>query len=198
MALDGRLLSRAMDRLEADRRRREEGEQALRRQLYLRDPALEELDRQLQGTAARTLELALRAGEDPVKAMEGLREENLRLQERRRERIAALPAPEADKPETVFTSDEGMVLYSVGGHRAKKFAEGTLSASDRGLHFGELFFPFADMAALAVRLRGTVTFSMKDGAYYELKKADKSDYSGRKYKCLFDRFAEDAAPAARQ
>ena len=112
--------------------------------------------------------------------------------------FAAQPAPEADKPETVFTSDEGMVLYSVGGHRAKKFAEGTLSASDRGLHFGELFFPFADMAALAVRLRGTVTFSMKDGAYYELKKADKSDYSGRKYKCLFDRFAEDAAPAARQ
>ena len=94
MALDGRLLSRAMDRLEADRRRREEGEQALRRQLYHRDPALEELDRQLQGTAARTLELALRAGEDPVKAMEGLREENLRLQERRRERITALGYPE--------------------------------------------------------------------------------------------------------
>ena len=45
------------------------------------------------------------------------------------------------------------------------------------------------MADVAVRLHGNVTFSMKDGSYYDLKKADKSDYSGRIYKLLFERYA---------
>ena len=108
--------------------------------------------------------------------------------------FAALPAP--GEKETVYTSDEGLVLSTVAGHRMKKSAEGTLVGSDKGLKLGELEFPFADMAALAVRLHGTVTFSMKDGSYYELKKADKSDYSGRKYKNLFDRFAHEADGAA--
>ena len=98
-----------------------------------------------------------------------------------------LPDPQAE--ETVYTSDSDMVLYAVGGHKVSEAARGTLSGSDQGLAAGGLSFPFAEMADLAVRLHGIVTFSMKDGAYYELKKADKSDYSGRKYKYLFDRFA---------
>ena len=110
-----------------------------------------------------------------------------------REHFRSLPDP-GDK-ETAYTSDEGMVLYQVGGHKAEEEARGTLSGSDLGLHFGDRFFPFADMADLAIRLHGIVTFSMKDGEYYELKKADKSDYSGRKYKYLFDRFGHAAQEA---
>ena len=107
-----------------------------------------------------------------------------------RDYFAALPDPGRD--DTPYASDDGMILYTVGGHRMKKTAAGKLTCSDRGLRFGDLEFPFADMADLAVRLHGTVTFSMKDGAYYELKRSDKSDYSGRIYKCLFDRFARGA------
>ena len=101
--------------------------------------------------------------------------------------FAALPGP-SDK-ETVYTSDDHMVLYQVAAHRKTTVAKGTLRGSDTGLRFEDRFFPFADMADLAVRLHGNVTFSMKDGSYFEMKKAGRADYSGRKYKCLFDRFA---------
>ncbi|MBR5702518.1 MAG: ATP-binding protein [Oscillospiraceae bacterium] len=94
MALDGRLLRRAMDRLEEDRRTRETHTAELRQQLYRRDPALAELDARLQSTAAGTLELALRSGEDPVSAMEKLQERSLQLQKERAERIIRLGSPE--------------------------------------------------------------------------------------------------------
>lgn len=111
-----------------------------------------------------------------------------------REFFAALPDP--GEQETVYASDDGMILYHVAGHSTEKAAEGTLSGSSRGLRFGALDFPFADMAALAIRLHGTVTFSMKDGTYYELKKADKSDYSGRIYQFLFNRYAHETENGA--
>ena len=111
-----------------------------------------------------------------------------------RKYFAALPAP--GEEETVYASDDGMILYEITGHQAQKTAEGTLSGSDRGLRFGDKFFSFADMADLAIRLHGTTTFSMKDGSYFELKKADKSDYSGRIYKFLFERYAHEAAQDA--
>lgn len=110
--------------------------------------------------------------------------------------FSALPSPSGEK-ETVYASDTDMVLYQVAGHRAAESARGTLSGTDVSLKLGEHTFPFRQMADLAVRLHGTVTFSMKDGAYYELKKADKTDYSGRIYKCLFERFAHEPEEAKR-
>ena len=110
--------------------------------------------------------------------------------------FSALPSPSGEK-ETVYASDTDMVLYQVAGHRATESARGTLSGTDVSLKLGEHTFPFRQMADLAVRLHGTVTFSMKDGAYYELKKADKSDYSGRIYKVLFERFAHEPEEAKR-
>ncbi len=101
-----------------------------------------------------------------------------------------LPSP--SEKETVYTSDEGLVLYQVAGHRKTALAAGTLSGSDHGLHLENFDFPFSRMADLAVRLQGTVTFSMTDGSYYELKKAAKGYYSGRKYLFLFNRFAREA------
>ncbi len=94
MALDGRLLNRALQRLEDDRRKREMAETLLRQKLYGLDPALETLDREIRGAAAKAMELALRTGEDPTRAMEGLREQSLQLQSERSRRIAALGYPE--------------------------------------------------------------------------------------------------------
>ncbi|MBR5981234.1 MAG: hypothetical protein IK035_04430, partial [Firmicutes bacterium] len=110
--------------------------------------------------------------------------------------FAALPDPQ-EAEEVISTSDDGMVLYLVAGHKVEEAARGTFRGDARGLAIGGMDFPFSDMADLAVRLHGIITFSMKDGSYYELKKADKSDYSGRKYKYLFDRFGHAAqhAPA---
>ena len=93
MTLDGALLDRALTRLETARSRREADEQELRQKLYRIDPALAELDSRIQGTAAQTLELALNSEEDPVAAMEKLREQSLDLQRQRTERIAALGYP---------------------------------------------------------------------------------------------------------
>jgi len=110
--------------------------------------------------------------------------------------FAALPDPQ-EAEEVISTSDDDMVLYLVAGHKVEEAARGTFTGDARGLAVGGMNFPFSDMADLAVRLHGIITFSMKDGSYYELKKADKSDYSGRKYKYLFDRFGHAAqhAPA---
>ena len=112
MALDGRLLRRAMDRLEEDRRRRENHTAELRQRLYSRDPALAELDSRLRSTAADTLELALRSGEDPVAAMEKLQERSLQLQKERTERILRLGYPEHcidDLPACPRCGDRGYV-----------------------------------------------------------------------------------------
>ena len=94
MALDGSLLSRALARLEVRRSRRELEEQELRQKLYRLDPVLSELDSRIQRTAAQAIEVALKAGEDPVLAMEKLEERSLELQRKRAERIAALGYPE--------------------------------------------------------------------------------------------------------
>ena len=112
MALDGRLLRRAMDRLEEDRRRREANTAELRLRLYRRDPALEELDADIRATAAATLDLALRSGEDPVSAMEKLQEQSLQLQKERTARILRLGYPEHcidDLPACPRCGDRGYV-----------------------------------------------------------------------------------------
>ena len=112
MALDGRLLRRAMDRLEEDRRRRETHTAELRQRLYGLDPALAELDSRIQGAAAEAMDLALRRGEDPVAAMEKLQEQSLQLQKERTRRIVALGYPEHcidDLPACKRCGDRGYV-----------------------------------------------------------------------------------------
>ena len=112
MALDGRILRRAMDLLEEDRRNRETHTAELRQQLYARDPFLAGLDTQIRSAAAEILDVALRRGEDPVAAMEQLQEQNLHMQEERRSRILRLGYPENcldDLPACPRCGDRGYV-----------------------------------------------------------------------------------------
>ena len=53
MPYDANVLRRASQRLEEDRRRRREETERLRRDAYARQPRLEQLDRQIQGTMAQ-------------------------------------------------------------------------------------------------------------------------------------------------
>ena len=94
MALDGKILRRALDRYEEDNRRRAERTRLLREKIYGEDPRVAALDARLRASVAEAAALALGGGKDPERAVAAIQEENLRLQEERRARIAALGYPE--------------------------------------------------------------------------------------------------------
>ena len=90
MAYDPIVLRRAAEELERRRelRRRETGRR--RTDAYRRQPRLEQLDRQLQGTMAQLISTALRKGEDPAGAVRALKDKNLAIQEERSALLAQL------------------------------------------------------------------------------------------------------------
>ncbi|MBQ4381892.1 MAG: ATP-binding protein [Oscillospiraceae bacterium] len=94
MSLDGKLLRRAKDRLDRRRADRERKLQERRNLAYARDPYIARLDSQLRQTVIDAIGAALRKGEDPVEAVEAIKEKNLSLQEERALRLssAGLPA----------------------------------------------------------------------------------------------------------
>ena len=85
MALDGKILRRALDRYEETNRRRSEKTARLRGEIYAKDPRIEELDRLLRSTLAEAAAAALRGGGDPEKAIAAIREKNLARQAERAE-----------------------------------------------------------------------------------------------------------------
>ncbi len=94
MPYDANVLRRASQRLEEDRRRRREETERLRRDAYARQPRLEQLDRQIQGTMAHLVAAALRRGGDPVQAVRSVREENQDLQRERAVLLGSMGLPE--------------------------------------------------------------------------------------------------------
>lgn len=85
MAYDGRLLRRAQERYEADRRQREEDFRRREEELLRRIPRLAEIQQELGRTMAQIISRALRSGADVEKAMGEIQRENLALQRRRGE-----------------------------------------------------------------------------------------------------------------
>ena len=83
MALDGKLLARAKNRL--DRRRAENEESFARRRetAYARSPRIREIDGRLRETMLDAMAVAMSHGGDPLEALDAIREENLTLQEER-------------------------------------------------------------------------------------------------------------------
>ncbi len=90
MALDGKILRRALERYEEANRRRSEETRRLRETIYEKDPRIEELERLLRGSVAEAAAVALRGGSDPEKAVAAIEAKNLACQEERARRIAAL------------------------------------------------------------------------------------------------------------
>ena len=110
MALDGKILRRALDRYEETNRRRSEKTARLRGEIYAKDPRIEELDRLLRSTLAEAAAAALRGGGDPEKAIAAIREKNLARQAERAERIAALGYPRGcidEEPACPLCNDRG-------------------------------------------------------------------------------------------
>jgi DNA replication protein DnaC len=83
MAYDPIVLRRATEELERRRSQQQTSRARLRADAYRRQPRLEQLDRQLQGTMAQLVSAALRKGEDPARAVREIRGQNLALQQER-------------------------------------------------------------------------------------------------------------------
>ncbi len=112
MALDGKLLRRALDRYEEANRLRSEHARFLREEIYEKDPRIGELDRLLRSTVAEAAALALAGGRDPEEAVAAIQERNLAYQEERAERIAALGYPRGcidEEPACPLCADRGYV-----------------------------------------------------------------------------------------
>ncbi|MCR5825170.1 MAG: ATP-binding protein [Oscillospiraceae bacterium] len=112
MAYDGAILRRATARYEEDRRRRNERFRSLRKSLYLRQPRLEAIDRELSQTMAHIIADGLRRGTDPRAPIAALREANLALQRERGELLHAMGYPVdclVEKPACETCGDSGWV-----------------------------------------------------------------------------------------
>ena len=110
MALDGKILRRALDRYEEDNRRRSEEARRLRTEIYGKDPRIEELDRLLRASVAEAAALALRGGGDPERAVAAIQEKNLAWQEERAKRIGSLGYPKGcidEEPACPKCNDRG-------------------------------------------------------------------------------------------
>ena len=101
MAYDGKLLRRAQAKYEEDRRREA---------IFLRQPRLRDIDRELKATMAKIIRSALVRGTDPSGAIEVLRDENLNLQAERSGLLRAMGLPEdalEEKPLCPLCEDRG-------------------------------------------------------------------------------------------
>ncbi len=93
MAYDGKIMRRAMGRLEADRQAREEAFARRTEQVYAREPRLRKIEAELCSTMSRIITSALRRGTDPRPAVAVLRDRNLSLQAERTQLLAGLGLP---------------------------------------------------------------------------------------------------------
>lgn len=115
MAYDGKIVRRAVQRFEDDRRQREERFRERREGIFRRQPRLREIEGELQATMSRLIAGALRRGTDPRAAVEALRKQNLGLQEERRLLLEQMGLPEdclEEKPACPLCGDTG---YRGGG-----------------------------------------------------------------------------------
>ena len=110
MAYEQNVLRRAAERLEDQRRRREEAQNARRREIYAAIPRVAEIDRQLRRTIVDIIAASLRQGNDPVPAIGVIRDKNLDLQAERADLLVAHGYPADaldDKPACPRCSDTG-------------------------------------------------------------------------------------------
>ena len=93
MSLDGRLLARARERLDAKKREREREYARREREVYEKNPKVRELDADIRGTLADVIGYALSGGADPSAALDDIQEHNQNLQAERTQEIIAAGFP---------------------------------------------------------------------------------------------------------
>ena len=112
MPRDAKIMSEALHRFQADKERRNARLERRTEEIYRRVPAVERIDRELRGTAARIVAAAFSEGGDPEKALEQLAAGNLALQRERAELLvgAGYPYDALDgEPECALCRDSGFL-----------------------------------------------------------------------------------------
>jgi DNA replication protein DnaC len=89
MACDGRVLRRAINRLEQQRQQHEALQAARKEEAYRRIPRIAAIDAELRGSIIGIIEASLKSGSDPVPAISVLRDKNLDLQAERAELLSS-------------------------------------------------------------------------------------------------------------
>ncbi|MEY8260787.1 ATP-binding protein [Oscillospiraceae bacterium 50-60] len=115
MAYDGKVMRRALQAFEEDRRTREAREARRREDIFRRAPRLREIERELRAAMGRLVTVTFRRGTDPAEEVARLRVENLRLQRERRDLLERLGLPEdclEERPACSLCGDTG---YRDGG-----------------------------------------------------------------------------------
>lgn len=115
MGYDGKILRRALQRYDDERRERETRLQERRESVFRRQPRLAEIDEELRSTMSRLIANALRRGTDPQKAVEALRDENIGLQAEKQMLLKNMGLPLdclEEKPACPLCNDTG---YRNGG-----------------------------------------------------------------------------------
>jgi DNA replication protein len=110
MAYDGKIMRRALQKYEADRKRREERFREREEAVCAREPRLREIQRELRATMSRLITSALQRGTDPRPAIDALRDENMSLQRERAELLGKMGLPAdclEEKPNCPLCGDTG-------------------------------------------------------------------------------------------
>ena len=123
MAYDEEILRRARQRFEAARQERRETLEERRQNAYRREPRLRAIEAELRKTSAQILSAALRHDGDPMKALEKLRETNLKLQAEKKTLLGKLHLPLdylSEQPACPICKDSG---YEANGRMCKCLRE---------------------------------------------------------------------------
>lgn len=129
MALDGKLLAQARKKLEEIRRHNEETQSARQREIYARLPQVRSIDLRLQNQMRELASIALRRDAEAKRTLKALEEENLVLQARRAEILAAAGYPETYTDEIYSCPDCGDKGY---------FSDGRMCACLKRLYNAEV------------------------------------------------------------
>ncbi|MGM9536746.1 MAG: ATP-binding protein [Candidatus Onthomonas sp.] len=110
MPYDGAVIHSATEALNANAQRHRAEFEGRRREIYLRVPRLQTIDRQLSQTVRQAAQTALRKGVDPVPALEQAKRQNLSLQQQRKQLLVQHGYPQdalTYKPLCPFCNDRG-------------------------------------------------------------------------------------------
>lgn len=143
MSYDGRLLRRALSRLEARRSERETMLSARTEEVYRRIPRIAEIDEALKASVIDVISLSLRSDRDPLPAISVLRDKNLDLQAERAELLASRGYPISyldDIPDCPKCGDTGYVGASMCGCLKALYAEEQIKELSNLLNMGSQSF----------------------------------------------------------
>lgn len=110
MAYDGKIMRRAIQRFEEDKRQREELFHQREKLLFTREPRLREISDELRSTMSHIITSALQKGTDPRPAVAVLRDHNLSLQQERADLLRGMglsPDDLDEKPNCKKCGDTG-------------------------------------------------------------------------------------------